>query len=127
MSRTTLATSTIAALTLLASTAAAQAQQRMPAELAGQWCPVPRESDQKDFPVIYGRGKKCFDSDSWMTVTPSGYRAHEEDCKLLKVTTDSATRVHRMRFQCSGEGTRWNKEAEMQRAMGLLLVRWRWP
>ncbi len=31
---------TIAALALLASTAPAAAQQRMPAELVGEWCPV---------------------------------------------------------------------------------------
>jgi hypothetical protein len=113
------------ALTLLASTAPAAAQQRMPAEFVGKWCPVPMESE--DFPaiLIYVRGTKCHhpDSDSFLTVTPSGYRAHEEHCALVKSTLDPSTRIYRMRFRCEGEGERRTGDLSMVRAMGVLLVR----
>jgi hypothetical protein len=48
--------------------------------------------ESEDFPaiLIYVRGTKCHhpDSDSFLTVTPSGYRAHEEHCALVKSTLD---------------------------------------
>jgi hypothetical protein len=116
------------ALALVASTVPAAAQQRMPREVVGKWCIVPPDTEAlnrlpKDFPTLYERSTRCHhrDSDTYLTITSDGYRGHEITCKLLKVTTDSTTRVHRMRFRCEGEGETGIEEASMQRAMGVLL------
>jgi hypothetical protein len=116
---------TIASLALVASVGAALAQQqRMPAELVGEWCIVGTDPAQQNLPQM-SRPGACRDSDGWMTVTRDGYRAHEMGCKLLNSTMDGATRVHRMRYRCEGEGDRWIEESTMQRTMGVLLMRTR--
>jgi hypothetical protein len=112
------------ALTLLAWPATAQAEQRMPAELTGEWCIVSTEADQKgDFPLMYRRGKCPPDSDGPLAVTRDGYRGHEENCKLVKSTMDTATRVYRMQFRCQGEGDTWIEDSSMVRTMGVILRR----
>ena len=45
------------AFTLLASAAPAVAQQRMPAELIGEWCISTVPDEKGDFPLMYRRGK----------------------------------------------------------------------
>jgi hypothetical protein len=84
---------TIASLALVVSVdSAAAQQQRMPAELVGEWCGVATDPAlgnlPEELPAMYRPGD-CRDTDGWMTITQDGYRAHEMGCKLLNATMDA--------------------------------------
>src|SRR5262249_40534612 len=61
--------------------------------------------------ATFRRGR-CRDTDGWMTVNVNGFRAHEEDCRVLSVTPAS-NGIYQAKFKCHGEGETWTKNHRM--------------
>ena len=105
---------TVTALVLLFG-CAAQAADRMPPHLVGEWC----HSGE-----TFTRGK-CKDgkaNDGWMIVRKNGFSGHETECKLLK---SSRTRQgsYRAKFWCEGEGATWVVDYELSLTGSQMLMR----
>jgi len=96
------------AATLLAATAQA-ADRRLPSKFLGDWCVV--NSANESLGATFRRGR-CRDTDGWMTVNVNGFRAHEEDCRVLSVTPAS-NGIYQAKFKCHGEGETWTKNHRM--------------
>jgi hypothetical protein len=82
------------------------AAEQMPAELLGEWCPV--KTDPEGLPATVWRYKEKGRThpphdDICLTFTRGGFERQDVDCKLVKITTDPTTRVHRMQFRCEGK------------------------
>jgi hypothetical protein len=98
----------VLAATLLAATAQA-ADRKLPSKFLGDWCVV--NSTNESLGATFRRGR-CRDTDGWMTVNVNGFRAHEEDCRVVSVTP-APNEKYQAKFKCHGEGETWTKNHRM--------------
>ena len=52
------------------------------------------------------RRARCRQSDGWLNVRPTGFSAHETDCKLQSASPNRSGE-YRTQFECRGEGLIW--------------------
>ena len=73
-------------------------KDKLPTYILGEWC-----YDRKAHNY---RRARCRQSDGWLNVRPTGFSAHETDCKLQSASPNRSGE-YRTQFECRGEGLIW--------------------
>ena len=79
-------------------------RSKLPVQFTGDWC---IKGDDHGRGQTYRFGS-C--NAGWLTVSASGFDAHEMNCKLVRADADESSN-YLVKFVCSGNGENWTRRS----------------